>query len=334
MQDDALDELDLRLLNALQISPRTSWTQLGTVLGVDPVTLARRWERLRSERLAWVTAVPLPGFSEALALVDIEARSGTVLSLAETLGRDAEAISIDITSGGRDLVVTVGAPSRQELVGYLLERLGTMESIARIRTSPVSTVLTDASRWRLRALEPGEVRALSESLASTERPRTAGSIDGLVTAELQRDGRASTRAIADRLGVTQRRVSQAVAGLLASGRVTLRTEIVRSLSGWPVSAWYFISAPAAEAAHVSAQLSRIDEIRTVVTVVGKHNVLINAWMRSLDDVTRMEAAIEQNLPSVRIADRSVVMRTTKQAGNLLDAEGRLDGFVLPVPSRR
>lgn len=113
----------------------------------------------------------------------------------------------------------------------------------------------------------------------------------------------------------------------------LRTEIVRSLSGWPVSAWYFLSVPAAQTESVGSRLSRIEEIRTVISVVGRYNIAMAVWMRTLSDVSRLEAATEWQLPDVRIADRSVVTRTTKLVGNLLDDSGRAVGYV-PWRQRR
>ncbi|MFD8216034.1 AsnC family protein [Streptomyces sp. NPDC059697] len=53
-----LDELDRGVVHALQIHPRAPWTLVGEVLGVNPVTAARRWHRLEEAGLAWVTACP------------------------------------------------------------------------------------------------------------------------------------------------------------------------------------------------------------------------------------------------------------------------------------
>ncbi|MFE5097537.1 AsnC family protein [Streptomyces sp. NPDC056638] len=50
--------MDLALVNALQLRPRASWTELAPPLGVTAGTLARRWERLTGEGLAWASAVP------------------------------------------------------------------------------------------------------------------------------------------------------------------------------------------------------------------------------------------------------------------------------------
>jgi len=54
------------------------------------------------------------------------------------------------------------------------------------------------------------------------------------------------------------------------------------------------------------------------------------WTRTLDDVQRLEATIEERMPGVQIVDRAVVLRTVKLMGRLLDDTGAARGFV-PLP---
>ncbi|MER5916614.1 AsnC family protein [Streptomyces sp. NPDC001982] len=56
MQDDVrlLSEEELALIQAMQLRPRASWTDLGRALGVDPVTVARRRGRLAERGEAWI----------------------------------------------------------------------------------------------------------------------------------------------------------------------------------------------------------------------------------------------------------------------------------------
>ncbi|MER2225037.1 MAG: AsnC family protein, partial [Rhodococcus sp. (in: high G+C Gram-positive bacteria)] len=37
-----LDEIDLRIIHAMQVQPRAPWALIGSVVGIDPVTAARR----------------------------------------------------------------------------------------------------------------------------------------------------------------------------------------------------------------------------------------------------------------------------------------------------
>ena len=55
-----VDEADVVLLDALHANPRVSFERLGPVLGISPVTAARRWQKLSESGAAWVSSVPGP----------------------------------------------------------------------------------------------------------------------------------------------------------------------------------------------------------------------------------------------------------------------------------
>ena len=71
MQDSLVDQLDLRLIHALQVRARIPWTTLAGVLRVDAATLMRRWRRLVDNGYVYVTAMtPLEQNRLSLALVE------------------------------------------------------------------------------------------------------------------------------------------------------------------------------------------------------------------------------------------------------------------------
>ena len=78
MQDPLIDELDLRLIHALQTRARIPWTTLAGILRVDAATLMRRWRRLVDHGYVYVTAlIPLPASKLALAFVEILREAAT-----------------------------------------------------------------------------------------------------------------------------------------------------------------------------------------------------------------------------------------------------------------
>ncbi|GII99769.1 AsnC family transcriptional regulator [Sediminihabitans luteus] len=331
MQDSDLDEADRRILHALQVRPRASWTLLGEVLGLDPATVARRWERLAGDGLAWVTAYParLVGSDPAGALVELESRAGHVHALVDELAHDPQCLSIDVTAGSRDLLLTVAATDQTALAEYLVDRLGRMRSIRSIRSQIVAEVLADASTWRLRALDPETVARLEEPAPPLAR-RATTPLEQSVVAELAADGRVSATALAGRLGVSERRARDTLRTVL-HGHVRLRTEVTRAVSGWPVNAWYFLRVPAAQAQRVGTELGRVEEVRTVMSTIGSWNIAVGVWLRTLTDVQRLESTLEARLPGVVIVDRSTVLRTAKIVGTVLDASGRRTARVaIPV----
>jgi DNA-binding Lrp family transcriptional regulator len=114
MTDLELDEDDRRLIAALQVNPRASWTELGTVLGPSPVTLARRWARLSDAGAAWITVAPnlQPGTGAlglGVALVELRVPPGQVLPIASELAAVPEIATIDLSACGLELLLKVMA---------------------------------------------------------------------------------------------------------------------------------------------------------------------------------------------------------------------------------
>lgn len=318
-----MSEDELRLVHALQIAPRASWSALGPILGCDPVTAARRWARLEKEGLAWVTAYA--GGGVALALVELRCAQGRTMAVADRLAADPEVITIDITVGGRDIVATVVAESAAGFTDYLL---GPMTADGDI-TSTVTHILVgpmwDARVWRLQALNAEEVAAV-EQLARTPPSSRRGRIDpeiedGLVR-ELQWDGRASAADLAARLGVGPDRVRGTLTELIASRRIVLRTEIARPASGRSAYAWFFLHTPARMRDRVIERLSTMRDLRLIAAAVGPATIVLAMWLRSLDDIAKVEAVIERGVRDVEIIDRSVVLRTTKHLGRMIAPDGR------------
>jgi len=331
MQEIGLDDLDQRLIHAVQVSPRASWSALAPIVGADPVTLSRRWTRLVDQGIVYVTAYGSAAPS-TLVLIEIECSPGETLAVAETLGQDPEAFTIDLTAGGRDIFVTLAVPDAEALAVWTLERIRGVSGVRSMRTHLVSETVRDARGWRLRALTTQEVTQIEglERRAPAASVRMSVDQRNAIAAELAYDGRVGITELASRLGMAPRRVRDAIAEMRESGRLAIRVDVARRYTPWPIYAWYFLRVPAAMASRIGAQLGRVEEVRLVANTVGEYNVIMAVWLRTLQDVRRMEAIIEERLPGVSIADRSVVLRTTKHLGHLLHADGRASGEVVPL----
>jgi DNA-binding Lrp family transcriptional regulator len=332
MQEMTLDDLDQRLIHALQVSPRAPWSALAPIVGADAVTLSRRWSRLTGEGLVYVTGY---GWGDAgqLALIEIECSPGETLAVAKALATDREAFTIDLTAGGRDIMLSLATNGTAAVASWTLERIRGVPGVRAMRTHLVSEVVTDARSWRLRALSKEEVARVAALDARTPggavrlRPEQWRSVGEALAA----DARIATSELAGRAGLSPRRARDALAAVRASGRFVMRVDVARAHTPWPIYAWYFLRVPAAMVARVGPQLGRMDEVRLVVTTVGEYNVIVAVWLRTLQDVGRLEAIVEERLPGVTIADRSVVLRSTKHLGHLLDEHGLATSETVPMP---
>ncbi|MFF4625679.1 Lrp/AsnC family transcriptional regulator [Nonomuraea jabiensis] len=328
-----LDEIDRRLIHALQIHPRARWAAIAPIVGVDPVTLSRRWERLSGDGLAWITGHPGADARGPSAILEVESHPGSTLEIARALAADREAFTVDLTAGGRDMLVIVGAKSLDALGEYVMTRMSRLEGVRTTRTHLLSSPFTDAGQWRLRSLSAAEVAAVKRTV-SADTPAPAR-IDPQLERELLKllgvNGRVTIASMARVLDVSERRVRETMAALASSGRLVVRLDLARAHSGWPVHAWYFLRVPARLTARAGAALAGISEIRLAVSTIGPSNLVLSVWMKTLADVQRLEVAIEENIPEVAIADRSLVLRTLKKEGRHLDANGNATGDFAPLP---
>ncbi|MBO0906859.1 Lrp/AsnC family transcriptional regulator [Arthrobacter sunyaminii] len=326
MHDYDLNPLDLRIINALQIAPRGPWAQLAPVIGADPATLNRRWQDLSASGAAWISTFD-PCSWEAGALVEVNCRSGANQRVASALAETPEAIGVDLTAGGRDIVATIAAPSEAALWTYLLEELPLIQGIESARSHPIARNIYEASSWRIRALDASETKQV-QRLATVTGSRATGrnpALEQEIIAVLNQDGRAPATAIGAALDLSPRLIRDTMAQMAASGRMNQRTEVVRAGSGWPVSAWYFLRVPASKLDGIAVRLRQLEELRVVTHTIGPYDLIMGVWLKSLAEIQRLEQQLEVKLPGVSTVDRSVVVRSVKQLGQILDAQGRATG---------
>ncbi|WP_136041067.1 MULTISPECIES: Lrp/AsnC family transcriptional regulator [unclassified Microbacterium] len=145
------------------------------------------------------------------------------------------------------------------------------------------------------------------------------------------DGRATARDVATQLDIGVRTAHNPLAQLVSSGEIHFRTEIARPLSGWPFCAWFLVSSSAAHRDRDVQTLAAMPECRAVMHTIGPFDLAAVTWMRDLEDVDAIEAAIEEHEPVATIHDRVLVLRTVKLMGRLLDADGRSCRHV-PLPA--
>ncbi|NHP13163.1 Lrp/AsnC family transcriptional regulator [Rhodococcus sp. KBW08] len=322
MQDQMLKDDDLRLLNALQIRPRASWSELSRAIGSDPVTLTRRWERLHSQGIAWIAAYRGGPIVSATALLEIECAPAQTLGVAEQIAHDPEVLTVDLTTGNRDLLVTLTCTDLDQLSRYVLERTRSLPMITAMRTQIVSSANSDARNWRLRALDADEIAALEATPPAKIRGvRASGEEQSQLFDILSREPRITVSALAAALGVTPARAGALLSHELSTGRLVVRTEIARPYSGWPVYAWYFLRLDGRKEA-IAQRLSHLREARLVASTIGSYDIALAVWLRSIDDVQRLEGYLAEQFPGVSVVDRSIVLRTPHHLHRTIDVSGR------------
>ncbi|SHN69094.1 DNA-binding transcriptional regulator, Lrp family [Geodermatophilus obscurus] len=330
-----LGEDDLALVEALQRDPRAPWTSVADVVGTNAVTASRRWERLRSTGAAWITGTPGPGsyHAQVLAYVDVTCLPSEKTRVAQELAGDAHALSVDITAGGRDLLLTVAAVDLPTLGRYLLERLDRVPGVTGTRARIATRLHAEGSTWRLGVLPSTGHNGAMPAI----RPAVLDEVDRDLMSALGEDGRASFATLAQLTGISQPTARRRVDRLISSGAVLLRTDVAAPLAGLPVMVVLSADAPASRLDDVAARLGRLRQVRLSATLAGTPSMLVTAWLSSLEEVHRFEQDLLHQVPEVDVVDRLVVLRSVKRMGRLLDLAGRavatvpMDVWREPVP---
>ena len=328
-----VDELDMALLDAMHVSPRASFEQLGAVLGISPVTAARRWQRLAGTRRAWVSSAPGPRLAMAAAIYEVECSPGRAIGVGRTLAALPQVASVYLTAGTFDVAALVMAPGMSALSELLLERLSVTPGISRVRSNIVTNWYSDV-RWRLGAISTSQEQSVRPEDTTHDRasePRTLrfDEEDRELYLALQHDGRARYVDLAETLGTSEQLVKRRLDKLSRNGSLAFRTDFTRTDGGWPTQLVLWLLVPDDRLAEVASEIARWRETRICASALGPANLMVKLQLHRLDDVEPLFERIRDTLPAASVADRRLVLRPVKSWGRLLDTEGRCTQ-VVPV----
>ena len=124
-----LDEVDVRIIEALQRNGRDPFRRIAASIGVSEATVRARYGRLRDLGVLQVTAVTNPlglGF-EAIAMVGVRT-SGPLDPIADELARWPEAEYVVVTAGQFDLLVELVCADRAQLL-EVTNRIRALEGV-------------------------------------------------------------------------------------------------------------------------------------------------------------------------------------------------------------
>ncbi|MFC5929737.1 Lrp/AsnC family transcriptional regulator [Cryobacterium melibiosiphilum] len=336
-----IDELDFQLINALQLHPRASWAQLESVLDSDATTLSRRWARLTGDGLVWSTAYPTTrkewgtGPNVVCAFVEVNCAASRREDVLRELGGLAGVLSVDCTSGARDLMLTLVMTSVAEIDRYVADAVATVGGVQATRTNFISRFFADGSDWRLHVLRDRQVQAilaLKGTIHDAPEVPTAHLMEVLTA--LGSDIRLAASAIALDTGRSVSSVNRSIRGLMHAGWVQSRIEIAHTAIGFDATTMLWYSVPRAQVEAVGSAISLQPETRMCAGVVGSANLAVTLWLKDLEQLDEVESRVARLFPSALVVDRWLLPRQVKRIGHLIGTDGRHGGYVEPVRTVR
>lgn len=323
----ALDTLDRRIVQALQVDGRAAFSRIGEVLGVSDQTVARRFGRMRSAGFLRVLGL-LDPLRTGLTpwLVRVRCAPDAAASVAEALARRTDTRWVSLISGGTEISCLVQAAGPGHDDALLLQKLPRTPRVVQVTANAMLHVffgqdLSPVSRAG--PLTPAEVEALTPQDAPARRvaeatePLPFGPGDHRLLELLATDGRASAAELAAATGWSQTTVRRRLAELRSSGALYYDLDFDFDALGGDLRAGLWLEVEPARLAEVGAALAGHREVAFACATTGAANVYAAITCDNPGALYRYLTGPVAALPGIRRTETAPVHRILKGPGPYL-----------------
>ncbi|MFJ4028564.1 Lrp/AsnC family transcriptional regulator [Paenarthrobacter sp. NPDC089989] len=325
-------ELDLEIVNALQINPRAEWSRIADALGLSAPTVARRWNILAEQGLAWITPSPGQRYLSAgwSAFIQLSSMPGESEALIQRLCAEPAFGTVSMVTGSHDIFMDCFASSHEELMDIVTGSFPRLAGITDREVVFVTKLYRQASEWRSGTLEPARARLVSTESRSAPAGYSPDPLDAALLEELANDGRASWAELGAACGVSPQTARRRVERFLAAGYMTLRCDSSTAANRGLREVTLMLNVPAQYVDDVGRYFATQTNCRLSAQVLGTQNLVVTLWVRDYLEAQAYERDLAERAPGSSVISRQAVVRTYKRLGHLLDESGRSTG-VVPLP---
>jgi Lrp/AsnC family transcriptional regulator, regulator for asnA, asnC and gidA len=133
---NSIDEIDQKIIDALQIDGRRPFTKLAAELGISEASVRQRVANLINTRVMQIVAITNPvklGFSHA-SMIGIRVSGDRLFEVANEISAFEEVIYLIICAGSFDLLAEVVCRDNDHLLNFLTEKLYKVQGVQHTET--------------------------------------------------------------------------------------------------------------------------------------------------------------------------------------------------------
>lgn len=293
-----LDDLDRRIVSALQLDGRASWTAVAERCATSVPTVARRAQQLFADdviRVAVIPEVGADGPSESF-LLRIRCRPGRQMATVEQLADLDDVRFLALVTGEDDIVAECIVPRGASLYDHLVQRVQAMDGVERCRSDLLLHVYKVAHDWSRQLLgdDGGATGATHPHCAPTHFDETDRSMLKL----LREDGRASFRALAEALGINESTARRRLERLQAAGCVAVVTLVPAAALGLESETLLRIDVTPSRLGDVATALAAYRSVRYLAATLDGSSLLCEVIAQSTEDLFHFTTSVLAPLPGV------------------------------------
>ncbi|MCP3767887.1 Lrp/AsnC family transcriptional regulator [Streptomyces sp. MAR25Y5] len=316
MPPSPLDSLDLKLLQALELDGRASFSRIAQVLGVSDQTVARRFRRLRSTVNLRVTGMTDDSrLGRDGWIVRLGCGRNTASRLAGIIAGRPDTHYVDLAAGGTEVVCAISPRSSRERDDLLLERLQGIPHVTSVGAHCIlRSYYGNSLRWlrKISALGPEEEAALRTPAPDPPAsPVVLDTADQVLLETLHRDGRAPLTGLQSATGLSETAVRKRLERLRGTGVLHLAVEYDHEPLGQGVEALIWLTVAPHALDEAGAGVAGHSAVRFAAAVTGRTNLVISALCRSTEELYTFLCEGIGALPGVHTAETVLTLRRIK-----------------------
>jgi DNA-binding Lrp family transcriptional regulator len=331
MQDSVKSpDLDQRIVAALQLDGRASWSAIARHAETSESTVLRRVGQLTESgqlRVIGVVDVLRCGLGVPV-LVRFRCRPGTAGIVGAALAARPETRYVSVLTGSSDCAAEVVVPSYEDIARFQQEQLPAAEHVLETETLAVIRTFRSNHDWNPGVLDDaavaelrGDTRPFEEHLWEQPPERLDG-LDLAVIAALGEDGRMSFKEVSRQAGSSESTVARRVESLIRRGCLRFRTLAEPAVLGFTVEFMLWLSVLPAELDSAGKQLAAHPSTKYLSATTGRFNLVGQIVLRHYGELYGHTTGVVGALPGLRVADVTLQVETLKRAWTPIPAANR------------
>lgn len=281
------DELDRRIIAALQNDGRASWTEIAERGDTSVATVTRRGQQLLTSGAVRVGVrgdINSPNVADIFVL-RIGCAAGTQMKVAETLAERTDLRFLCLVTGGCDLLAELVCQKAQSLHVRLINEIQAIDGVEVCESDLVLHTYKVTQSWAQRLIATDEPATAGEVEPHSCDPSHFDETDLRIIEQLRDDGRASLRSVAEVLGVNESTVRRRFEAMRERGCAWVLTLVAASALGFESEIILNISVSPSRLDAVAHELSSYVGVRYLAATLDC-SLICEVIMPSTQDLYR------------------------------------------------
>jgi DNA-binding Lrp family transcriptional regulator len=307
-----LDDLDRRIVAALQSDGRASWTEIAELAETSVTTVARRGQQLLRDGIVRVAVMPDVNHHGAadLFILRITCAPGSQTRVATELASRTDLRFLAIVTGPADIIAELNVHRGDPLHVRIVDEIQAIEGVQRCDTDLTLHVYKVAHDWSQQLLT-GQERPLNREVHHCD-PSHFDPADHKIIDLMREDGRASFRTVAAALDVNESTVRRRFEVLRRRGCISVVTLVPAPALGFESEIIFSITVEPELVDAVARKLSSYRGVRYVAATLSRNALICEVILPTTEDVFAFTTDALGSLQGVQGWTASMVLLTFRR----------------------